>query len=1503
MSIAWQQLRSWEGSQQLAFEELCCQLAATESPAVGAVFTRKGTPDAGVECYWRLPDGQEHAWQAKFFLGSPDEAQWRNLDSSVRTALAKHPKLSRYVVCLPADRADPRLTTAGGEQQQWFMDKWQARVATWQNWARAAGRDVSFEYWGTHELFLHLSREEHRGRQRFWFDQELLSEDWLWRRWREVRADAGERYTPEVHVQLPVGRLFEGLGRTAAFFVRLRRLRARLRRQLEALTPRLPDKGVHLAYGQLRAATQPLLVQLATLPEDATTPLPLAALLAALADLNEQLDAYRVVLGEVQEAQRVAQTASQYASDPTLREYRAAHDVNLAVEKLRDWCQRRATQLANVPALLLVGEAGMGKTHLLCDVAEQRLRRNQPTLLLLGQYFAPGDPWPQLLQRLGFAGDRDTFLGALQAAAQARGCKALLLLDALNESQGRRLWQDHLSGLLAVLREFPWLGIGLSVRRSYEAAVLPPALQRADRPLVRAMHRGFAEHEYAATQRFFAAFGLVLPTFPLLAPEFQNPLFLKLLCQGLRNQRQHTMPAGLHGITTIFSFLIDSINEKLAGENYLDYPAHRRLVPQALQALASAMAARRRQWLPEAEAERLLRGLHEPPRPGYQHSLLRHLLAEGLLAEDRFYEEEGYVEGIRFAYERLADHQIVQALLDQHLNPVQPLASFAPPTPLGYLLDPAHAYEHEGWVEALSVQLPERLGLELAEVAPYAAAYDSVRDGFVQSVVWRRATAFTEATKAYVNEHIAPWLESDEAFLEALLTVSARAEHPYNADFLHNLLLRFSLAERDAWWTIFLHGRYGRQTAVDRLLAWAWSIEAKEHLSEEAMRLAATALTWLLTSANRFLRDRATKGLVALLTPRPLVLAGLLQRFRPVNDPYVLERLYAVAYGCVLRRLEPEPVKIIAEVVYENVFADSWPLPHVLLRDYARGVLEAAHQLQALPAGVEPASFRPPYRSEWPTQWPTEADIAHYGDYQILGSAGRGQIAIHHSVLEDDFGRYVVERNWRRRWQQRRRDAPPTPAELLARFRATLSTKRQAILDDIWLVQGYWARFSGGNTPIATAVQLTELLAMREGDLVRRLPAARKQAYTELITACWPGGQAAPEVPAEPFPVASVKCWLVQRVFDLGWNPQDFGQFDAGLGYKGRTAQKAERIGKKYQWLAWHELLARAADNLLPYKPETEEWHADLRDIDPSCLLLPVPEPAEEAEPEMVPEAWWAGPAYQQWGDGANNEAWLRETADLPDLPSLLAVTNPADGQQWLSLGGERVWPEPVPPELAKYEVVHREIWYGYQGYLVRREESDAGLAWALQQDFMGRWMPKPPTPTSYQALLGEYHYEATGLAAALTEKTDWQRVTSPLRQRLPGTIRLLAAGYRGEAGGVDCSVGQGYEFQVPSRWLMTQLGLRWLGQAGEYVDSQNQLLAWDPSAAQPGPSGLLVLRARLEAFLQAAGYDLLWIMLGEKQLHPGRDWQNLPGNLSITGAYRLRDGQLEGSLRGQFVP
>jgi hypothetical protein len=99
-----------------------------------------------------------------------------------------------------------------------------------------------------------------------------------------------------------------------------------------------------------------------------------------------------------------------------------------------------------------------------------------------------------------------------------------------------------------------------------------------------------------------------------------------------------------------------------------------------------------------------------------------------------------------------------------------------------------------------------------------------------------------------------------------------------------------------------------------------------------------------------------------------------------------------------------------------------------------------------------------------------------------------------------------------------------------------------------------------------------------------------------------------PKPVSDEYPAEGAKRWILRRTLSLGWTPERFGFEDRGLGYgRGRESHKAERWGKKYQWMAYHELLARVADNFQP----SRRFDGDLpyeglhqiigdREIDPS---------------------------------------------------------------------------------------------------------------------------------------------------------------------------------------------------------------------------------------------------------------------------------------------------------------
>lgn len=608
MSIDWLNIRPLNGSQRTAFEELCCQLAECEMVPAGSTFIRKGAPDAGVECYWKLNTGKEWGWQAKFFLSSPGDDQWNQIDKSAKSALEKHPELEQYIICIPLDRQDPRK-----EKEEWFMDKWNDHVGKWQDWAKEKGMSVKFDYWGEHEIWERLSREVHRGRYYFWFNKDLFSHQWFENRINEAISNAGPRYTPELNVDLPLANNFEGLGRTSTFYDKIKIMYGEIKRAYLRHRWKYAQKFAEDELKSLDEHTAELFLLLQHIDRSNKELIDFSRIVSLSSSSNEIAHKCIQILRDVEEkkldkGEDQRKTEDYVSYNPTDKVEYERYYFNDFVHKLdtiEEFALGNEALLANNPALLLVGSAGTGKTHLFCDIAQQRISKEAPTILMLGEHFKDEEPWSQIIRLLGLSCNKEDFLGALEASAQISCSRALILIDALNEGEGKKLWRKYLAGFLTFLSRYPRIGIAISVRSSYVDLLIPDGLL-ANNKLIKLEHTGFTDHEYQAIRTFFDHFGIERPNVPLMVPEFQNPLFLKLFCLGLKNRGLTKIPPGLQGITTIFDFFIGSVNERLSKLEFLDFDPKKKIVSKAIEKIAEAMAEENRRWLERENAQKLI---------------------------------------------------------------------------------------------------------------------------------------------------------------------------------------------------------------------------------------------------------------------------------------------------------------------------------------------------------------------------------------------------------------------------------------------------------------------------------------------------------------------------------------------------------------------------------------------------------------------------------------------------------------------------------------------------------------------------------------------------------------------------------------------------------------------------------------------------------------------------------------------------------------------------------
>lgn len=787
-----------------------------------------------------------------------------------------------------------------------------------------------------------LLRPEHVGRLLYWFDATMFTPEWFGGTVQRAVADAGPRYTPQLHVDLPIARVFDGLGRTAAFEHLLRERLAALRSAMR-YGWRAPEGQVEVLGPLVDSAV----AALDGLDRQLTTVIEAARQVGELPGVTEGVSMSLAALSEVRRGLR--EHCAQ-ESDGRIYYFDDAASLSNGVDKARSavYDIRGAVEdavwfdAARRRVLLITGEAGTGKTHLFCDVATVRCRAGMPTVLLLGADFDDRPLLTQIAQQVGFEGTGDQFLATFDTASEVAGGVGLLMIDAINESDDPRTWTRQLAGLIHQVVKHPHLMIAISCRDPYTDMVVPEQVR--DQCAI-AYHQGFAEDVETAITRFLDVHGIERPSFPVLEAEFANPLFLKLLCSTLQAQGATRFPRGGVSVTWLYEAHLAAVDQRLSAHQRCDYDPVERLARRAVTEIVAMVAAdpvanaSLQREAVKAVGERLL------PGHGWRSSLIKGLLDEGVLLESGTADKQY----IRFGYQRLGE-----VALAEHLAalPVADLAARC--SALGT------EWMHLGLLSALAVVVPERHGIELVDVSDRPSWLGGVRST-IDSLAWRAPDSITGRTVGLVRSALDHAGHADATW-SVLIQLATVPGHPLNADWLHHRLVQTPLPERDANWTRFCNDEESSAVA-DRLVDWAWS-SVSVTADDEVRRLAATTLGWLLTSSRRPLRDRATKALVHLLEGHDDVLRQTVTRFKDVDDPCVTERLFAAACGVAARSIESDVRIAAAESVMESL-GSAWP-EHVLIRDYARRTIKAG-----LDAGLRipeewTQRIEPPCNSSWP---------------------------------------------------------------------------------------------------------------------------------------------------------------------------------------------------------------------------------------------------------------------------------------------------------------------------------------------------------------------------------------------------------------------------------------------------------------------------------------------------------------------------------------------------------
>jgi hypothetical protein len=791
-------------------------------------------------------------------------------------------------------------------------------------------------------------------------------------------------------------------------------------------------------------------------------------------------------------------------------------------------------------------------------------------------------------------------------------------------------------------------------------------------------------------------------------------------------------------------------------------------------------------------------------------------------------------------------------------------------------------YFKYGLVEALAIQLPEKYGIEILEAFPIPISknYDKIRyyqnivNAFTESLRWRRTESINiKKIYKFLNNKTVWKLLDFDYFLSIRLEFTTNPRHPLNGDSLHKWLINIPMPERDSFWIEFIsrfggHDDDNNMLIVRRLIDWAWRKNAHNDYTDESIRLAAQTIAWFLSSQNKTLRNSATKALICLFEDRPLIAVQVLKAFEKVDDMYISERLYAAAYGCAIRLSDTSSLQILAQYVYDTIFRTGNPPRHILWRDYARSILEYALYLK-IELDINVKNIKIPYNTpmlEIPSDEVKKLEF-DYEDSEFDKNNYSAQNAISHSVLSWDFNRYVIS--------SAVDDFHPvsfTKESFLKEFSKTLKGKTKNILNNVVkMLKLHPSTRQMNLSPhfdkkdFDKFQDLTKnLITTLKSDFMKYCNENEKEIFISII---------------EPYieevlnykqntifqhqPIAK---WILKRVFELGWSLKLHGNFDSNTRRwesLDRHENKVERIGKKYQWIAFHEALAAITDNyyFLPdgrYSKVKEyyqgSWQLYIRNIDPTTINVAKPEEKDEHK------NLWNEITYDNWDSDIS--LWLNNQEDIPN-PAKFLLFKDIDGTQWVCLETHLNWDEPTPLVEDKYNVNKRVIWEQVRSYFVKNETHTS--TWLKKQHFMGLWMP---SANSYHRLFSrEYYWSPAYIDYQFEWNENNQKVKIPFERCFDDN---------NEYKGFPTTINHGFESDelskhssyIPCHLLFSSLELRYGKEDGTFVNKNNEIVCFDPSLKFDTGHSLWIRAQDLTKLLKEMKLSLVWTLLGEKQHH-----------------------------------
>jgi len=1126
--------------------------------------------------------------------------------------------------------------------------------------------------------------------------------------------------------------------------------------------------------------------------------------------------------------------------------------------------------LFSTPRMILKGEAGIGKTHLLCDYANSRINFGKPTLIFLSDELASiedTNPAVCMAKLMGYTTSSD-FLKDLRSLANYSPERACLIIDAINEADAIK-WSQ-----LSELFDIKGLSLAVSVRNGYEKII--PNRRRYST----IEHFGFSEMEWDAISTFFKHYEMKIPEIPIINPEFRNPLFLMIFCEAYKGETNKTFKG--KGATHVFEQYVKVQSKKIAKELNIKI-GKEYLWKHVIKGAGLWMGQKRASVISRYNILKIIKT--DPKLSSHASELLKLMEKYGLLLKYPRYGKRVEYK-YKFTYNRFSDHLIVRSLLTENKinSKVDAQNLFAD----GKFLD--ENIHNIGLLEALAIQIPERCKKDKVEfvwvIPEEYRNHDNIKTAFLNSVKWRdvELDGFDKKTgktsyinesqiKEYINTYVNDSVYDLYQVMDCLFDVAVVPNHPLNALRLHEILNRTNLAERDSWFQSYMLNATSEQgNAISRIQSWSISRLPRDISDRKAILLTGIALAWTLSSTDNDLRDRSTRALIQLFRYHQDVLVELLKIFIDIDDPYIVERLFAAAYGVVsLNPYNKVEFESLAMWIYKNHFLNKNRRPDALLDDYAKGLIELYIRKYKNNIHVDLNKIKPPFiYYKFPDDIPDIDSLRRKYDNNNYFSIWESLMYGEGGAALADFGNYTVGSylsEFTNIPLSKKLPNPNTSRKGFDKFKKSLSKKQKKLLEE-YHSKSFSNRFNFSfieSTVVKQEISDDEV-TQALNDFEKSLSSSKKREYKKYKL--YVVGEKTFTKAFEDYDVNIARRWIMDRVIKLGWRPELHEEYNRGRGSFDRLQNSnVERIGKKYQRVALCEFLAMIGSN---YHYIQDSWldntskifkgayQTYARDLDPTVDPLLLEKFTNKNDDEK--DIWWK-PSYSAW----RTENWQFSSEDIPRPKTIIESKH--SNKTFVTLLSWAIWKSERENPEDEDDRRYRELWIRTQGYVVYKKDLQTIIRWSKDKRFYNDTLPQP-ADHSRSVFLSEFpNSSAYQDTIAIYEPSDgW---ITPDKQT-PFKVIQPVIQYSGSSFEEDRALrNTGIRIYSPNLVIRKLLSIQDTNNVGVYKSKDKNICMFNPDLDECLSSdSLLVNKNTFIEELERKSLTIIWSVLGEKLYH-----------------------------------